>query len=81
MVEYLRVFPPPSSMPILLMVKATMKSNPAGFVSEVVSYMDLNTTFTTGDLHGESNGYHFAYWTVNGVRQAGMTGVSSAKST
>ena len=41
--------------------------------------MDLNTTFTTGDLHGESNGYHFAYWSVNGVRQAGMTGVSSSK--
>ena len=33
---------------------------------------------STVDLHGATNGYHFAYWSVNGVRQAGPTGVASS---
>ena len=39
----------------------------------------MNGSLTTASLNGANNGYNFAYWSVNGVRQAGPTGVSISK--
>ena len=61
------------------MVLATIKSDPAGFVTESSNYVENNSTVSTTSLHGATNGYNFAYWSVNGVRQAGPTGVSMSK--
>ena len=61
------------------MVLATMKSDPAGFVPETKTYLETNGSLFTASLNGSSNGYNFAYWSVNGVRQAGPTGVSISK--
>ena len=61
------------------MVLAVVKSDPAGFVTETSNYLDMNSTVTTSSLHGATNGYNFAYWSINGVRQAGPTGVSMSK--
>ena len=52
------------------MVLATIKSDPAGFVTESSNYVESNSTVTTGSLNGATNGYNFAYWSVNGERQA-----------
>ena len=61
------------------MLLATVKSNPSGFVSETNNFLEQNASLSTVNLHGATNSYHFAYWTVNGVRQSGPTGVSSSK--
>jgi hypothetical protein len=61
------------------MVLATIKSDPAGFVTESSNYVESNSTVTTGSLNGATNGYNFAYWSVNGDRQAAVTGVSASK--
>jgi hypothetical protein len=61
------------------MVLVTITSNPKGFITESVTYDDYNATVTTQNLHGSTNGSHFAYWTINGVRQFGPTGVSQSQ--
>ncbi len=61
------------------MVLATIQSDPAGFVTQSSNFLEINASLSTQSLHGPSNGYHFAYWTVNGVRQSGPTGLSSSK--
>ena len=61
------------------MVLATITSNPKGFITDSVTYKESNSTVTTQNLNGATNGSHFAYWTINGVRQFGPTGVSQSK--
>ncbi|MDB0031019.1 cadherin domain-containing protein [Opitutales bacterium] len=61
------------------MVLATITSDPKGFITESVTYKESNSTVTTQNLNGATNGSHFAYWTINGVRQFGPTGVSQSK--
>jgi hypothetical protein len=56
-----------------------IKSEPIGFVDEQKGYANNGTSITTLSLHGEKNGYHFAYWTVNGTRQADLKGVSRSQ--
>ena len=56
-----------------------LSSDPAGFVTETSNYQEMNSSVSTSQLHGATNGYHFAYWSVNGVRQAGPTGVAMSK--
>ena len=63
------------------MVRYTMKSNPLGFVETTERFIEVNGTTTTSNLHGESNGYTFAYWSVNGVRQAAGAGVAVSQVT
>ena len=58
------------------MVKYTIKSNPIGFISSSAGYVEINASVSTQTLNGAINGYHFAYWTVNGIRQHGPTGVA-----
>jgi len=57
----------------------SIDSHPIGFVEKTDGYVPANTLVETPNLHGEKNGYYFAYWTVNGVRQAGPTGVAKTK--
>ena len=40
------------------------KSDPIGFISGVDAYVEVNASVS--NLHGQSNGYHFAYWSVSG---------------
>ena len=61
------------------MVLATIRSDPAGFVADSSYYVEMNSSVSTPSLHGENNGYQFAHWSVNGVRQAGLTGVAMSK--
>ena len=61
------------------MVLATIGSDPAGFVTESANYVEMNSSVSTPSLHGENNGYQFAYWSLNGVRQAGPSGVAVSK--
>ena len=63
------------------MVKYTMKSNPLGFVETTERYLEINGSTTSANLHGESNGYTFAYWSVNGERQAAGSGVAVSQVT
>ena len=61
------------------MVKATIKSDPAGFVTQSENYLTLNANISTASLNGETNGYHFAYWSVNGVARRHPTGRASSQ--
>ena len=61
------------------MVLATIKSDPAGFVTESSNYLEMNSSVSTSNLHGETNGYQFAYWSLNGLRQAAPSGASVSK--
>ena len=61
------------------MIEVTIKSNPTGFITTSVTNEEYNTTVTTQSLNGATNGSHFAYWTINGVRQASPNGVASSK--
>ena len=63
------------------MVKYTMKSDPLGFVETTERYLEINGSTTSANLHGESNGYTFAYWSVNGERQAAGSGVAVSQVT
>ena len=58
------------------MVKYIVKSDPVGFVNTSEAFVELNVTVATPNLHGQTNGYHFAYWSMNGVRQASANGVA-----
>ena len=57
----------------------TIKSDPTGFITTSITNKELNATVTTQSLNGATNGSHFAYWTINGVRQASPNGVASSK--
>ena len=56
------------------LVHYEIKSEPIGFVDTTSGYAELNATVATPNLNGKTNGYLFAYWSVNGVRQASTTG-------
>ena len=58
------------------MVSYVVKSNPVGFVEKIDTSALSGNTISTPSLHGEKDGYHFAYWSLNGVRQATTTGLA-----
>ena len=58
------------------MVHYKITSNPIGFISTVEGYAEINASISSPSLHGSTNGYHFAYWSVNGIRQVGITGIA-----
>ena len=58
------------------MVHYLMKSDPIGFITSTEGYVEINASVTSSNLHAATNGYHFAYWSVNGTRQAGPTGTA-----
>ena len=53
-------------------------SLPGGLVAESGS-VTSGTALVTASLHGESSGYMFGYWSVNGVRQADASGTALAQ--
>jgi hypothetical protein len=61
------------------MLKVTIKSDPTGYINTSINYKEFNASITTQSLNGATNGSHFAYWTVNGVRKASPNGVASSK--
>ena len=61
--------------------RITVSSDPPGLVSSSDAYQDLNSTFTSANLSGASNGYVFSHWEVNGVRRADAGGVGLNKIT
>ena len=62
------------------MLLATVKSDPAGFVAETSTYLEMNGSLSTASLNGANNGYNFAYWSVNGVARQGPPECRSARS-
>ena len=60
-------------------VKQTIKSDPVGFIESTTSYDTNGSTLNTADLQGAKDGYHFAYWSVNGVRQASPSGLAKSR--
>ena len=60
----------------LLPVK--ISSQPTGFVEGTLLYLEENASYQSQILNGESYGHTFSYWTVNDVRQVGLTGVASS---
>ena len=63
------------------MVHYLMKSDPIGFITTTEGYVEINASVTSSNLHAATNGYHFAYWSVNGTRQAGPTGTALSQVT
>jgi len=54
-----------------------IQSKPQGLISTTSGYVLPGTLVPTPDVsYGSSSGYYFGYWTINGVRQAGVTGAS-----
>ena len=61
------------------LVHYEIKSEPVGFINKSSGYVQPNTIVTTPSLNGETNGYQFTYWSVNGSRQASPNGTSLSK--
>ena len=58
------------------MVAVTIKSNPAGFITELGTYQGDKSHRDHHSLNGATNGSHFAYWTdqrgAPGIAQRGV---------
>ncbi|MDA7791131.1 SUMF1/EgtB/PvdO family nonheme iron enzyme [Opitutales bacterium] len=61
--------------------KLEVSSSPAGLLTSSTTYPEINTTYTTPNLDGANNGYHFGYWEVNDVRQADASGLALSRLT
>ena len=57
--------------------KVTVKSDPFGFVTSKTDYFLKDSNLATISLYGANNGYHFAYWSINGVRQESPNGTAT----
>lgn len=57
-------------------VKLTQSSDPAGIVTGS-RYYDVNTTVSVSSPPMQSGAYRFAYWKLNGIRQADSFGIST----
>ena len=54
-----------------------IQSQPQGIISTTSGYVPPGTRIPTPDVsYGPTSGYDFGYWTINGLRQAGVTGAS-----
>ena len=51
-------------------------SDPAGLVNQVDSVAQGTVINTPNEWGATPNGYHFAYWDLNGIRQSDATGVA-----
>ena len=59
-----------------------IESQPQGILATTSGYVPTNTPVSTPAVpYGPSSGYYFGYWTVNGVRQTGVTGAGLTKAT
>ena len=55
-----------------------LSSDPAGLQSQS-AMVPTGTILTTPNLYGATQGYTFAYWTVDGVRQSGPSGIAQTR--
>jgi hypothetical protein len=55
--------------------KLIISSNPPGLITGSESYRELNSTYTSQNLTGITNGYVFSHWEINGVRMASPQGL------
>ena len=55
------------------------RSDPPGLIDPLLQYGPYGKVIQTVDLNGEKEGYHFAYWSVNGVRQATASGLAKSQ--
>ena len=53
-----------------------VRSLPAGLVNTTEEFALDGAVLSTPSLHGAKEGHHFAYWTLNGTRQASSSGVA-----
>ena len=63
------------------LVKYEIRSDPVGFIDSRSEFAGQNSLQRTQDLHGAKDGYHFAYWSINGVRQASPSGLARNQAT
>ena len=54
----------------------SIDSEPTGFSEKLSGASAVGNLISTPTLQGEKNGYHFAYWSLNGVRQTSSSGVA-----
>ena len=59
--------------------KLIIKSDPPGLVASSTTYPETNSSYTSINLSGSSNGYVFSHWEVNGVRQSDPKGVGLSR--
>ena len=57
------------------LIMFSIKSQPVGISEESSGALVEGSPLSTPNLQGE-NGYHFAYWSLNGVRQTSSSGVA-----
>jgi hypothetical protein len=54
-----------------------IESQPEGIIPTTSGYVAPGTPVLTPNIsYGQTSGYYFGYWTINGVRQAGLTRAS-----
>lgn len=59
-----------------------IESQPQGIISTTSGYVSPGTPVATPNIpYGVTGGYYFIGWTINGVRQAGVTGASLTATT
>ena len=58
------------------LIMFSIKSQPVGISEESSGALVEGSPLSTPNLQGEKNGYHFAYWSLNGVRQTSSSGVA-----
>ena len=56
--------------------QVTTKSSPEGFVELHTAYFTSGSKLATSSIYGERDGYHFAYWSINGIRQSISSGLA-----
>ena len=59
--------------------KLTVSSDPAGIFSSSETFPETNSSYTSPNKNGPTNGYYFSHWEVNGVRQADSRGVGLSR--
>ena len=59
--------------------KLSVSSDPAGLFTSSETFPETNSSYSSTNLNGLTNGYYFSHWEVNGVRQADSKGIGLSK--
>ena len=59
--------------------KLSVSSDPAGLFTSSETFPETNSSYSSTNLNGLTNGYYFSHWEVNGVRQADPKGIGLSK--
>ena len=55
--------------------KLTVASDPPGLLTSSETFPETNSSYTSPNKNGLTNGHYFSHWEINGVRQADSQGV------